>query len=1309
MSTQQPNRPQREAPKAVPGPTTGEPSLLRIEPSGAASAAEYRLAVTPIAIPALSRAARCEVTLLFADLFGYSAFTEERELEQVSRAIGEIKREAVRIVHRHGGIVNQFVGDEVMAIFGFPKGKEDAPRRAAEAALELHAFVRSSNLRQWLGQERQLQLHSGIDTGTVLIRTRDVRNGLFELTGSAVIRAARLRSAAAPGELLVSERVNERIAGSFATQQRKAQHLKGSSDEAAVYRVLRRHSAARAPLEPAPRRLTARSELSQLQRLWADSSTQRGGLVIVKGAAGSGKSRLLESFAGQLTQEDVMVFSTQGRSFDCEPFSALSRMFPSAAHEDAGAATAAHDASAPAAAPRPPAVWSWPELVRELTAQEALRPHLIHEHHTLGRVVRAAATLLCQRIEASTVRHAFIIDDLHWVDPSTIAVLAQLAQRLCPRGVVFVCAIRDDDAYASLLERLLGSLPDELCAQIKLGPLSMNDATGLVAEQLGLARLSGSQWLEQLTLLSDGTPLNLVELVHLLLEDKYLHAHNGDLLLSAAQDAPWERLAAAPSARVLIERRIRALSPDAAKLLQAFAIMREGADLTCLRRATRMNRARLERALAECEQARLIALVRSSEQGSEDHPRSAPEPHVHAQGADETGDASEPRIALDVHAGAETRFLSESHRGRSQRASGERPFGEPGRGLRSASEPRVGHHLSAADERTFGGVGSAGLGVELHFVHDTIWETVLHAMSEDEQRHWHKRAALALRALPELNDKQRFTLARHCAAGLLEEDPKGTLDALQRAAELALAAYDDALALSFLQPATRAAELAGVSSTELYAELAEAAFRIGELQVALGAFRVAASRLAPGAARAHLLGKMAWIHHFHASGTPAQMLEQALRECGHAVPRHKLSALYCAAATQLGRIVARTPDGSAHKHTEIVCGLYIGLFRVYCDSGQIALALGAGSQLLAAADRLGACRTRSQADAVAGFLLGVMGMHSRSAARFERSRSTALKLADPVSLAYYHQIGQVFASHRGELDEAERHAHECVVVRGQYMELSELCLVCLGQFTIELYRGRMDRALDWAFRAVERIQQYGHAPAVFSLIEEALCGVFVSHGLQEEVVRLKSRLRFVRRSELGGGGLYHLITFMCRAPYVSGSEIPNPGFEALLAEFGALGLRAKQLPLGTAAYFVQVAHVRVTQCLRAGGEERRGYVAGLRSALADVEATSRLPVMRAHPDVLRAALAWFEGDRTTAEQRLASAESRARTFGLPWVSFAAARLRAHMLREHGKHEAALDQARVAALHARQYGMKAQLQLVSEELPELGTQSASVIL
>jgi eukaryotic-like serine/threonine-protein kinase len=1166
MARQEPRHPQPRTPSVVGEAPADEKSLLRIEPRPV----EYTLAITPVAIPALSTSARCEATLMFADLFGYSAFTEERELEQVSAAIGEIKRQAVRIVHRHGGIVNQFVGDEVMAIFGFPKGQADAPLRAAAAALELHAFVRSSNLRQWLGPKRRLQLHSGIDTGTVLIRTRDVRNGLFELTGGAVIRAARLRSAAGADELLVSDKVHERIAASFATEQLQALRFKGSEERALVYRVLHPHAPTHEPTPAtAQRALSARSELTQLQRFWADRTAQRGGIVVVKGAAGSGKSRLLSSFASQLSPEGVQVWSLGGRSLASEPFAGLARMVaPPAAH------------------------WDWRAVRHELGERQALRPRLVDDTQTLGRFVRAVAGVLCQRVDAGTERHAFVIDDLQWLDPSTLSVIVQLATRLCPQGTVLVCAVRDDDTHAGVLERLLAAVPDALCTQIRLGPLSVDDASDMVAEHLGLPQPSGSQLIEQLSLLSDGTPLNLVELLHLLLEDKYLSAQSADLR------RVLDDLQVTPSARSLIERRLRGLSPEAAKLLRALAIMRDPADLGCLLHATRLSNVRAQAAIAEATQARL----------------------------------------LDLDA---------------------------------AGEPR--------------------------FAHDVIWEVLLLDMPAEEQQHWHKRAARALRALPDLDDKQRFTLARHCAAGLLVEDPRGSFDALCRAARLARADHDEALALSFLQPAARAAALGGFEpSTDFHCELAETALRVGELHAAFEAFQLAARRLPAGIERAHVLGKLAWIEHFHATGHPARNLEQALRECGEPVSSHRLGALGTAAATHVQKWVQRGPRSSLRQR-EILCGLYIGLCRVYLDGGQVALALAAVAQLAAAADDLGACRVRAEADAMLGFCLGLLRADKRSRDRFARSHHTALQLEDPAALAHYHQISQVLAGYRGDFEAAERHAHECVVVRGPYMELSELCLVSLGQFAIELYRGRVDRALEWAFHSVERIQQYGHAPAVFSLIEEAVCGVFVSRGQQDEVVRLKSRLRFVRRSELGAGGLYHLLTFMCRALYVSAPELPNHAFEALVAEFAALGLHAKQLPVGMSAYFVQVAHVRVTQCLRSRGSERCAYLAKLRVAVADVEATTRTPMMFGHTKSLQAAMAWLDGDALASERLSNEAEALARTHGLPWVSFAVARLRAHVLRDQGKLDAALDQARVAAVHASQYGLTAQLQLIREEL------------
>jgi ATP/maltotriose-dependent transcriptional regulator MalT len=90
--------------------------------------------------------------------------------------------------------------------------------------------------------------------------------------------------------------------------------------------------------------------------------------------------------------------------------------------------------------------------------------------------------------------------------------------------------------------------------------------------------------------------------------------------------------------------------------------------------------------------------------------------------------------------------------------------------------------------------------------------------------------------------------------------------------------------------------------------------------------------------------------------------------------------------------------------------------------------------------------------------------------------------------------------------------------------------------------------------------------------------------------------------------------------------------------------------------------------------------------------------MQGHRKLIEAAVAWLQGDTRRAQTRLTECEAAARTYGLPWVSCAAARVRAHMLREQGLHESALDEARVAALHARQHGQWDLLRLIEEELP-----------
>jgi class 3 adenylate cyclase len=180
---------------------------------------------------------RRQATVLFSDLSGYTAMNERLDPEDVRAIVGRIKVEAVRIVEGHGGIVNQFVGDEVMALFGVPQAHEDDPVRAVRAARDLHAFVRAVSPEVEVRIGTPLRLHSGLSSGLIVAGTDDHRDGTFGVTGDAVNTGARLAGHAAADTVLVSEEIQRVIGDYFHTEPLAPMELKGKAGRLTPYRV----------------------------------------------------------------------------------------------------------------------------------------------------------------------------------------------------------------------------------------------------------------------------------------------------------------------------------------------------------------------------------------------------------------------------------------------------------------------------------------------------------------------------------------------------------------------------------------------------------------------------------------------------------------------------------------------------------------------------------------------------------------------------------------------------------------------------------------------------------------------------------------------------------------------------------------------------------------------------------------------------------------------------------------------------------------------------------------------------------------
>ncbi|HEY8322985.1 MAG TPA: adenylate/guanylate cyclase domain-containing protein [Ktedonobacterales bacterium] len=235
------------------------------------------------------------VTILFADVTGSTALGETLDPEDVRTLMGRYYQHARQILAEHGGTLEKFIGDAVMAIFGLPQAHGNDPERALAAALALRAALADDTLLAG-----RLLLRIGVNIGEV-VATRDTSAGDFLITGDAVNVAARLQQAASPGEILVGERARTASVMAFHFGEARALEVKGKSAPLTAFSLLSARTARALSRPP----LVGRSrELAQLGLLRdAVLEERHPQLVSIVAPAGTGKTRVLEEFLAGLRAE----------------------------------------------------------------------------------------------------------------------------------------------------------------------------------------------------------------------------------------------------------------------------------------------------------------------------------------------------------------------------------------------------------------------------------------------------------------------------------------------------------------------------------------------------------------------------------------------------------------------------------------------------------------------------------------------------------------------------------------------------------------------------------------------------------------------------------------------------------------------------------------------------------------------------------------------------------------------------------------------------------------------------------------------
>jgi class 3 adenylate cyclase len=255
------------------------------------------------------------VTVLFADVTGSTALGESSDPEDVRAVLGRYYAIARETIASHGGTLEKFIGDAVMAIFGLPQAHGDDADRALAAALVLRDAVARDAITA------KLRLRIGVNTGEV-VASRESTAGDFLVTGDAVNIAARLQQHADPGAILVGARTRTAVAGAFRFGEELRIDVKGKSEPlraTVLEERLGERVAARAPL------VGREPDLAQLALIAARAfSERRPQLVTVTAPAGTGKSRLVEEFIARLESERPVTVATA----QCLPYGAAVTYLP---------------------------------------------------------------------------------------------------------------------------------------------------------------------------------------------------------------------------------------------------------------------------------------------------------------------------------------------------------------------------------------------------------------------------------------------------------------------------------------------------------------------------------------------------------------------------------------------------------------------------------------------------------------------------------------------------------------------------------------------------------------------------------------------------------------------------------------------------------------------------------------------------------------------------------------------------------------------------------------------------------------------
>jgi class 3 adenylate cyclase/predicted ATPase len=483
-------------------------------------------------VPPPSDAERRQLTVLFCDLADSTVLASQLDPEDLREVIQAYQATCAEVIQRFDGHIAQYLGDGLLVYFGYPQAHEDDAQRAIRTGLGIVEVMATLNSRLAQRQDVRLAIRIGIHTGLVVVGALGGGGRQEHLAlGETPNIAARLQGLAARDTIVISEATARLVEGYFISHSLGMQDLKGLAYPLLVYRVLHASETQTRLDVGASRGLTPLvgrdAEVTLLRERWTQVQDGSGQVVLINGEPGIGKSRLVQVLREQLEGERYTWIE-----YRCAAHTQHSALYPVITHLERALAFR-HDDPPDAKlrkleAALAPYAWPLPDTVPLLAALLSLPLPAHYPPLTLTPQRQRQKTLeaLLAWLFAEATRHPvlFIVEDLHWIDPSTLELLTLLLAQEPTAHLLTVLTCRPEFHP-----------PWPLRAHVTLLTLSRL-AHPHVAQMM--LRVTGDRTLpleivQQIVAKTDGVPLFVEELTKTVLESGFLHEVGGTYELTA--------------------------------------------------------------------------------------------------------------------------------------------------------------------------------------------------------------------------------------------------------------------------------------------------------------------------------------------------------------------------------------------------------------------------------------------------------------------------------------------------------------------------------------------------------------------------------------------------------------------------------------------------------------------------------------------------------------------------------------------------------------------------------------------------------